>query len=109
MIIITNCKSCKVAKYCPSKGASPLDHKGVSLGCRIIGGYGRVPVDERILSEESKILTKKNGNCLTIAEIPKIVNDSVAYEVTKIFSPPVKHERETSTFIPGLITPKSYK
>jgi hypothetical protein len=95
--LVVECLNCKVSKYCPNNGSSPLFHGGKKILCRLIGGYGRKPVDMSILSEESKKLAINNGGCLTIAEVP--ISDEcsglMTYQIVKIFAPPVLHARET--------------
>lgn len=62
--------------------------------CHLVGGYGREPVDQSILSPESAERARLDGPCLTLAEIPKVGDRGVEYELVKIFNHPVKHERE---------------
>jgi len=91
------CSKCRVADHCPSKGSSPLNHQGKRIAhCRLIGGYGREPIADKFLSEESKKLVEEHGPCLTIAEVPTIDEGSgkFYYKVTKIFSEPITHPRE---------------
>lgn len=105
------CSRCAVANTCPERGISPKILNNVQLSCRIIGGYGKVPIDASVLSDESKALMEKNGPCLTVAEVP--IGDDlnlIEWKVIKIFSPPVSHERETThvVFVSDL-QPKSYR
>jgi hypothetical protein len=112
MFIEMECSKCAVANTCPRRGASPLasDNKSV-FKCRIIGGFGREPVDPLILSAESRAIFNRNGPCLTIAEVP-ILDDqkTVTYEVTKIFSPPNLSAREENPIITSSdLEVRSYK
>jgi hypothetical protein len=97
------CSRFLVQKTCPKYGSSPINYGQDNpifshlkiIKCRIIGGFGKQPVDESILSEESKKLIKTNGPCLTIAEVPSVDEQGyVKWEVTKIFSPPCLSDRE---------------
>lgn len=95
--LTVECKSCRISKYCPRCGSSPLRLPSGKMGvCRLVGGYGKKSVDISVLSKESKELFDKNGPCLTIAEIPTLDECSglMTYQVTKIFAPPILHERE---------------
>ncbi len=104
------CKDCKVSSSCPEKGSSPLNHGKNQILCRLVGGYGRTPVDESILSEESKQIVNQNGPCLTIVEVPKIDESGrTVFKVVKIFSQPVLHEREQIDWRMNMIMDKSYK
>jgi len=97
-ILSVECVNCRVSSHCPKSGSSPLVlPSGQMMLCRLIGGYGKKPVDPGVLSEESKKLAVEHGPCLTIAEVPIIDECSglETYQITKIFSPPVLHERET--------------
>jgi hypothetical protein len=105
------CSRCRVAVTCPRKGASPLVlQSGKKVFCQIVGGYGRAPVDRDALSKESLEAADRDGPCLTLAEVPTFDPDAdvVVMEVTKIFSHPVLHERETIGFNQELIYPKSH-
>ncbi len=74
-----------------------------------MGGYGRTPVDPRILGDESREAAAKSGPCLTLAEVPRLDKESgnIIFDVVKIFSPPVLHERETVPWQMDMIIPKS--
>jgi|HubBroStandDraft_6_1064221.scaffolds.fasta_scaffold574155_2 hypothetical protein len=105
------CDKCKVAETCPKKGSSPAIFPHLNkrkLFCHIIGGYGRVPVRESLLSEESKEKSKVNGPCLTIAHVPTYDESTgmLTDEVVKIFSKPIKHPRETIPWNINLFFPK---
>jgi hypothetical protein len=78
--------------------------------CRLLGGYGRVPVDTHILSAESLVKANRDGNCITIAEVPFLDPDTkkIAFEMVKVFAPAVKHPRETASPIDHL-APQSPK
>lgn len=90
------CSRCSVAKNCPRYGTSPITLPKNILRCRIVGGFGRVPIDKAVLSKESAALYEKNGPCLTVAEIPSVDDQGyVLFEVVKIFSPPCLSDRET--------------
>lgn len=79
------------------------------MKCRLVNGYGRTPVDSSILSEESLKIAQNQGPCLTIAEVPSFDEEGdFFYEITKIFSPPILHERETVNWPTNLIYPKSH-
>ena len=110
MYLKMECKRCLVAKHCPKSGMSPQRlSNGIDVYCRLVGGYGRTPVDEKILSEESKAKAKEHGPCLTIAEIPDVVGKDFIFRVEKVFHPPVKHARETTTNMAHLINDKNMK
>jgi hypothetical protein len=92
------CDRCLVSKTCPKSGSSPMTHKNKRYICRLIGGYGKSPVDESILSEESKKIAKLNGYCMTVAEIPIIqIDGNVGFELTKIFSQPIVSDRQKTS------------
>lgn len=106
------CQSCKVASFCPSKGSSPLLRAGKLVArCRLVGGYGRVPVRPEALSQESLEVAQQNGMCLTIAEVPSLLGDGrVTYDTVKIFAPPSLHPREVKPVAPVDVTiPRSHK
>ena len=106
------CSSCKVASTCPANGSSPLVRGGKPVAlCHLVGGYGRTPVDKAILSAESLARAAKDGECLTVAEVPRYDDASgrVYYETVKIFAPPVLHSRETTGASVDSIIPKSHK
>lgn len=96
MYLNMTCERCKVASHCDLKGTSPLilNRKEI-YHCRIVGNYGRDPIDQTVLSEESKQKVAEHGPCLTIAEIP-VLDDSgvIVYQTKKIFSEPILHDRE---------------
>src|SRR5512135_795906 len=105
------CDKCKVASTCPKKGASPMQpRKGVSrpVFCYIIGNYGRDPVETRLLSPESLVRMQKDGPCLTLAQVPVWDDESntLQTEIVTIFSPPIRHPRETVPWNINLIHPK---
>lgn len=104
------CVKCKVANTCPSFGSSPMKVPGgYIVKCVIVGGFGRTPIDQTILSDESKEKSMRDGPCLTIAEIPSMDDDGrVSLNVTKIFSEPVLHDREKVPDIISRIYPKSH-
>ncbi len=68
--------------------------------CHIVGGYGRVPVAKSKLGPESLARSEKDGPCLTVAYVPTVDEETgtLQTELVKIFSPPVKHPRETIPF-----------
>jgi hypothetical protein len=110
-VLEVTCDKCKVSEFCPKSGSSPLMTPDKQIfKCKLIGGYGRVPLDMRILSEQSKKLVEKNGPCLTIAEIPEYDEPSgeVFYKVTKIFNPPILHEREKIGWNMRMIYPETF-
>lgn len=105
------CDRCRVADTCPQKGSSPLtlpDKR--KLLCRILGGYGREPVDSAKLSEESKKVAAQNGHCITIAEVPAfdVPSGKIYYNTVKIFSQPILHPREKLAPRIEQMYPKSY-
>lgn len=104
------CDRCAVAKTCPRRGSSPLYLQGGKrVHCRILGGYGRQPLDPEVLSEESKKRVEKDGPCLTIAEVPSVVDGVVVHETVKIFAHPVLSDRERTTVVlGGQLNPKGF-
>lgn len=105
------CDVCKVAQTCPKKGSSPLVLRSKKqIFCQLVGGYGRVPVDQSILSEESRARSVSDGPCVTIAEVPQFDEGSgtVHIEVVKVFHAAVLHEREKTSFNQDMIYPKSH-
>lgn len=102
------CDRCPVSRTCPESGSSPLMEGARRYCCRIVGGFGRTPVDPSVLSKESAILSAKDGPCLTIAEIPFREDGVVEYKVVKVFSPPVLSDRERpGAMLGGMLDPKS--
>ena len=104
------CSRCRVAASCPKKGSSPLTLKGNKKAlCSLIGGYGRTPVSPEVLSQESREASLRDGPCLTLAEVPRLDEESelLVYELVKIFSPPILHERETISDHINMMVPKS--
>lgn len=81
---------------------------GTKMVCRIVGGYGRQPVDPAILSPESLERSKSDGPCLTIAEVPSVVDGTFVIDVVKIFAPAVTHEREKVAFNAEMIYPRTH-
>lgn len=108
-----HCKQCKIAEHCPANGASPLYLSGGRrmVVCQIPGGYGRKPPRSEAVSAESKELQKKHGECLTMAQVPRLDVDSghVYTEVVKVWHPPVLHPREKTDFRMDLMYPRSHK
>lgn len=105
------CVTCKIAESCSANGSSPLVLPSKKhLLCTIFNGYSRAPADESILSEESRAAAKKDGPCMSIAEVPSIDPDSgmVFYKLVKIFHEPILHEREKTSFIQDQWYPKSH-
>jgi hypothetical protein len=105
------CNKCQVASTCPRRGSSPLTLPNqVAMQCRLLGGYGRKPVDLSDLSEESKKIATENGTCLTVAEVPTLdeASGKVYYETIKIFSKPILHPREKVGPRFEMMYPKSY-
>jgi hypothetical protein len=91
------CEKCAVRETCPRSGSSPAFLLGKQMKCRLVGGYGRLPVDPEILSDESKRLATQNGPCITIAEVPCLSDDgAIDFEVIKVFSKPILSDRESS-------------
>lgn len=110
-VLKMECDRCAVANNCEARGASPLIFPGGMAFCHIIGGYGRNPVDKSILSEESKKKSLRDGECLTIAEVPRLEETGrVEKRVVFIFSSPVRHAREKTSIPKGNdIYPSSHK
>lgn len=110
MYLDMTCDRCAVAQACPKKGSSPLFVTGGKrIHCRILGGFGKQPVEEGVLSEESKALVAQHGPCLTIAEVPKLEDGLVLHDVIKIFAQPVLNERERPTAVlGGQLNPKGF-
>lgn len=105
------CKACKVSTTCPRSGSSPLYHGDRKmLACRIVGGYGREPVDPSSLSEESRARSEQDGPCLSIAEVPTFDQDSekVHFEVVKVFHKPIMHPRERVSHKMDAMAPLSH-
>lgn len=104
------CAKCFVSNTCSRRGSSPLAFEGRVFKCRIIGGFGRKPIDKSILSAESVKSCEKDGPCLTVAEVPTVEDGFVTFAVTKIFSPPCLSQRETNVAVTSSdVTAKSYK
>ena len=103
------CDRCSVATTCPKNGSSPLIVSGGKrVHCRILGGFGRKPVDVSILSEESRKRMEADGPCLTLAEVPALEDGQVSWNLTKVFSPAVLSAREsTVTLLGGQLSPKN--
>jgi hypothetical protein len=104
-VLQVDCVKCRVAEKCPRKGASPTVVNGKRLLCGLIGGYGRVPLSPSVMSEESRARSTVDGPCLTLAQVPTVKDGSVEYELVKIFSPPVLHDRETVPWQTAMIAP----
>ena len=85
--------------------------KHLPVFCQILGGYGREPIDKSKLSKESLIAYERDGNCLTFAYVPQYnkEDESLTRVLTKIFSPPVLHARESVSFNTEMMYPKSHK
>ena len=99
------CESCKVSNECSKKNSSPLKVNNRVYYCYLLNGYGRVPLDESKLSEESKEKVRKFGPCLTIAQVPTVDESGRAeWVVEKVFSQPVLHGREKTSVILELHT-----
>ncbi len=78
--------------------------------CRLIGGYGRTPVEDSILSSDSLLRKKHHGGCLTLAEVPEFDgSDRIIYTLLKIFSPANLHPREKTSMTIDSIYPRSHK
>jgi len=108
----TECSKCKVAINCKRFGSSPLVISGkITEYCRIVGGYGRSPVESSKLSPESKADRDNYGPCLTIVYIPTIEEGTgeVIMEITKIFSQPVLHGRESVSWSIGNMYPRTHE
>ena len=104
------CVKCKVASTCPRRGSSPtlVPKSKKQLFCQIIGGYGRDPIDTSKLSPDSLARSKRDGPCLTIAQVPTWNPDINTYmtELVKIFSQPNKHPRENVAWNINIMYPK---
>lgn len=109
-VLEMTCDRCKVASYCSKSGYSPLNVQGGFVKCRIIGGYGKKPVDLKKLSQESVEKMKDGKICLTIAEVPEldIASGFFTFKVVKIFNPPILHEREKTDFKMDMMYPKTF-
>lgn len=110
-VLHVQCSACRVAPTCPRNGSSPhLLQGGTKVFCRIVGGYGREPVDRSILSEESAARSDRDGPCMTFAEVPTVDPDSghLVMQLTKVFHQPVRHERETTNLMQDMLYPKSH-
>ena len=110
-ILKMKCEKCKILEYCPKKGGSPISINNRQEVCHVIGGYGREPVKEHLLSKESKKLVSKYGDCLSIVEVP--IQDEYTKkfyrEVIKVFHPPIFHPREKNDYRMDLMYPKGCK
>lgn len=110
--MMMTCDRCSVRPTCPRAGASPTNYPAKRPGvfyCRLVGGFGRQPIDKSILSPESLERCLKDGPCLTIAEVPTIdvANNNVYSEIVKIFAPPVLSEREQGIPVLNPVVPRS--
>lgn len=107
------CSKCKVAEHCPAKGSSPIYLSGgrKMLVCRLPNGYGREPPRPEAVSEESKKLQAEHGECLTLADVPRLDAPSghVYYETVKIWHPAVRHPRESTDFRMDMMYPRSHR
>jgi hypothetical protein len=100
MFIEMECNRCSVAKTCPRRGSSPISVEKAIVKCKIIGGFGRTPVDRTVLSEESIARVDRDGPCLTIAEVPDVDEQGyVTFTVVKVFSPPCLSDREKNVIV----------
>lgn len=99
------CDKCRVASTCPARGSSPVvgANGRPKAFCRILGGYGRDPVDPAILSEDSRRRSEADGPCLTLAEVPDQTGN---YSIVKVFSPPVRHDRESTSELLDRLVPR---
>lgn len=79
--------------------------------CRIPGGYGRNPPRPEALSEESKALQAKSGDCLTMVEVPMFdVDSGKAYrQIVKVWHPEIRHAREKTNFLLDALVPRTHK
>jgi len=106
------CDRCPVSNFCPKNGQSPsFLNNGARVYCKVIGGFGRTPIDEDILSENSKELIKSSGPCLTLAYVPVLkTEDGKNYEteLVKIFHPAVLSPREKIPSAIDGIYPRSH-
>lgn len=107
------CSRCRVAEHCPARGASPLilDGGRTVMACRVPGGYGRNPPRPEIVSEESRKRQEEHGECLTLAEVPRLDQASgKAYrELVKVWHPAIAHPREKTDFQMDMMYPRSHK
>lgn len=106
------CSKCKIAECCPKKGSSPLVIPGKKPEmCQLVNGYGRDPISDDKLSEESKQLVDKQGRCLSIAEIPVLDEHTgkIYREIVKIFHQPILHPREKTNWQLDMIYPRSHR
>ena len=109
MILEMECSRCEVSKTCPRSGASPVRVGSRTVKCRIIGGYGRKPLDAPAMSADTAARAAIDGPCRTIAEIPVADEDgTVSFFTEKIFSNAVLHEREKIGYQIDVMYPKSH-
>jgi hypothetical protein len=99
--IDVDCNRCKLAGQCPKRGSSPVVFKNRKVFCKILGGYGRSPIDEEVLSDSSKEVSLTSGRCLTLVSIPFLdkASGTVCTELIKVFHQPILHAREKTTTI----------
>ena len=110
MNILTPCHKCKIANYCDQKGSSPLVLSNKKeLLCQIVGGYGRVDIDPKRLSDTSKKKFNEGNRCVSIVEVPKITDGFVHRKTISVFHPPVKHPREVSNVMLDKIYVRNHK
>lgn len=111
-VLQMHCTKCKVAPTCPRNGSSPLTlQSGKQVLCRIVGGYGRTAIDESRMSNETRETARRDGPCLTVAEVPTIDEPSgkLHFEVVKVWAHPIKHARESTTVMLDRLVPRSTK
>jgi len=99
MNIDVTCKSCKIQKYCPESGSTPLRYNLHLIPCQISGGYGRYEIPKSKVGIKSLPLYEKNGKCVSFALIPYIDEvGNLATKLVKVFHPPIKHPRESTDY-----------
>lgn len=67
-------------------------------------------MDRAVLSNETRAVSDRDGPCLTLAYVPSVDDEGhVVHVLTKVFSPPVLHDRETVPWNVEQMYPKSHK
>jgi hypothetical protein len=103
------CNKCRVSKWCPKKGFSPTKYEGETFMCKLIGNYGRNPIDRNHISDESLVSYEKNGPCLTLMNSWEFHDGTMFPIILKVWSPPILSPRETKPFDVNQLTPRSHR
>jgi len=61
-----------------------------------------------ILNAESAERSRVDGPCLTIVEVPSVLDGIFVTDIVKVFGPPVTHEREKVSHNVELYYPKTH-